>query len=90
VLASRAGGADADVCGDGLGIQDNSGAAIPLPSSGSALIVDVTRGVLQQNYVNGSVVVSTRGSDCRIGDPIGGSGDGNSRTTTINRPKWLI
>jgi len=46
--------------------------------------------VLQQKYINGSVVVSTRGSDWRIGDPIGWSDDSNLRTITINKPKWPV
>ena len=73
----RISGSDADVCGVGLGIQDDSGVVIPLPPMSSALIVDAPRAWAHQNYINGSVVVSARGSDSRIGDPIGGSGEGD-------------
>jgi hypothetical protein len=70
-------GADADVCGVGLGVEYDGGVAIPLPASSSALIVDGAHAAVHKNYINGAVVVSQNSSDSRIGDTLTGNGDGN-------------
>lgn len=77
-VSLRVAGADVDVCGVGLGLEaDGEGNVTPLPASGIALAVDGDHAVIHQNYMNGQVVVTDRGSDSRIGDAIGGSGDTN-------------
>jgi hypothetical protein len=71
-------GADVDVCGVGLGIEyDEDGVPTSLPPWHAALIVDGPRATVAQNYINGAIVVSTLGSDSRIGDAVSGSGDAN-------------
>lgn len=77
-VSLRVAGTDVDVCGVGLGLEaDGEGNVTPLPASGIALAVDGDHAVIHQNYINGQVVVTDRGSDSRIGDAIGGSGDTN-------------
>jgi hypothetical protein len=77
-IAVKIAGDDADICGVGIGIvHDGDGNAIALPPKHAALIVDGARATIRRNYLNGSAVVSTRGSDTRIGDAIGGSDDSN-------------
>ncbi|MFN8486054.1 MAG: hypothetical protein U0350_00600 [Caldilineaceae bacterium] len=78
MVSLRVAGADVDVCGVGLGLEaDGEGNVTPLPASGIALAVDGDHAVIHQNYINGQVVVTGRGSDSRLGDALGGSGDTN-------------
>ncbi len=71
-------GADVDVCGVGIGIvHDGDGNVISLAPRHAALIVDGARTTVRRNYLGGAVVVSSLGSDTRLGDTIEGSGDAN-------------
>lgn len=72
-------GANADVCGVGLGIEyDRDGVLImTLPPSHAALAVDGPSASVFSSFFNGALVVSPRGSDSRIGDTVAGSGEGN-------------
>ncbi len=72
-------GANAVVCGVGLGIEyDRDGLLImTLPPSHSALVVDAPAASVYSSYFNGAIIVSTRGSDSRLGDTVAGSGEGN-------------
>jgi hypothetical protein len=71
-------GADVDVCAVGLGIAvGGDGDIMSLPPSHAALAIDGAGAIIHRNYINGPIVVSTLGGDSRIGDAIGGSGDGN-------------
>ena len=93
-ITARIMGPDADICGVGLGIQHNGdGDIIPLPPMSMALVVDGAAATMRRDYINGQVVVSTNGSDSRIGDAVGGSGDGNDGVRDASRdgaerPGW--
>jgi hypothetical protein len=79
-------GDDVDICGVGIGIvHDGDGTTIALPPKHAALVVDGARATVRRNYLNGAVIVSTKGSDARIGDTLDGSGDANAgvRDTTV-------
>ena len=84
-ISVRVTGADADLCGVGLGVMDDGGVPIPLPPMSSALVVDGARAWVHQSRINGFMVVSQRGSDTRIGDATGGNGEGNEgvRDTSV-------
>ncbi len=80
-ISVKATGADADICGAGLGfMHDETDGLLPAPPATAALIVDGPRAVLHQSWVNGTIIISPLGSDTRIGDAIGGSGDANQGT----------
>jgi uncharacterized repeat protein (TIGR01451 family) len=71
-------GDDVDICGVGIGIvHDGDGYVLPLPPAHAALHVDGARATIRRNYLGGAVVVSSHGSDTRIGDTLDGSGDAN-------------
>ena len=74
-------GPNADVCGVGLGLEyyrsETGPFAYPVPPRHAALIVDGDHAAIHRNYINGAVVVTTRGSDTRIGDTLEGNNDGN-------------
>lgn len=79
-------GDDVDICGVGIGIvHDRDGNLIALPPKDQALVVDGARATVRRSYLNGAVVVSPNGSDTRIGDTVGGSGDANdgARDATV-------
>jgi uncharacterized repeat protein (TIGR01451 family) len=77
-VSVRIAGADAEVCGVGIGfVHDGDGALIVLPPKHAALVIDGAGAVVRRSFIDGAVSVTPNGSDSRIGDSIGGSGDGN-------------
>ena len=77
-ITVRITGPDAEICGAALGvIYESDGNPTSLQPAALALSVDGARATIRQCYINGAAAVSPRGSDTRIGDAIGGSGDGN-------------
>ena len=72
-------GSDVDMCGVALGqIYDGDGYVLTQPPLHAALIIDGDHAVVHRNYINGAVSVTPHGSDSRIGDTIGGSGEANA------------
>lgn len=77
-VSLRVDGASAEVCGMGLGVEyDEDGVLITLPPWHAALIVDAPAASIHSSFINGAIVVSTRGSLTRIGDSLTGTGEGN-------------
>ena len=77
-ISIKATGADADICGVGLGfMHDQTDGLLPAPPATAALTIDGAHAVLHQSWVNNTIIVSAHGSDTQIGDAIGGSGDSN-------------
>lgn len=77
-VSVRIAGADTEVCGVGIGfVHDGDGALIVLPPKHAALVIDGASAVVRRSFIDGAVSVTPNGSDSRIGDAIGGSGDAN-------------
>jgi uncharacterized repeat protein (TIGR01451 family) len=78
-ISLRITGPNVEVCGVGLGrTVDGDGVVLPGPPWSSALIVDGDHAAIRRSYINGGIVVTTHGSDTRLGDMLDGSGDENA------------
>ncbi len=79
----EAAGANVDICGVGLGYLNSrpdplSATVFTLsPPVSATLTVSGAGAILHKSYVNGPIIINPTGSDTRIGDVIGGSGDAN-------------
>jgi hypothetical protein len=78
-ISVRVGGSNVDVCGSGLGVEnDGDGNLVPLPPTALALSIDGDHAVIHRNYLTGPIAVSPQGSDSRLGDTITGTGEINA------------
>ncbi|HWQ14409.1 MAG TPA: hypothetical protein VNL77_16535 [Roseiflexaceae bacterium] len=81
-------GPDVDVCAVGIGVEyypNQSPHPRARPPKHAALIINGAHATIRRSYINGAVVVTTRGSDTRIGDALDGEGDSNDgvRAATV-------
>ena len=78
LVSVRIAGADVEVCGVGLGRSvDGDGFPLSEPPWHAALVIGGDHAIIRRNYIAQAVSVTPAGSDARIGDAPGGSGDGN-------------
>ena len=78
LVSVRIAGANVEVCGVGLGRSvDGDGFPLSQPPWHAALLIEGDHAIIRRNYIAQAVSVSPAGSDARLGDAPGGSGDGN-------------
>lgn len=79
LVSVRIAGTDVEVCGVGLGRSvDGDGMPLNQPPWHAALVIDGDHAIIRRNYIAQAVSVTPAGSDTRLGDAPGGSGDENA------------